>query len=71
MRTEVMNFTKACEVEVSSREQVLPGDASATKLVTLNQHSGSMAFQFDMHPAQARELAHWLVWHADRVEVAV
>ena len=71
MRTDVMNFTKACEVEVSSREQVLPDDTHATKLVTLNQHSGACHFQFDMAPAQARELAHWLVWHADRVEVAV
>ena len=57
---EISNFTKMQAVEVVAEHHL-----SAVNLVRIWQHSGSMNFQFDMTPDQARELAKALIEAAD------
>lgn len=56
-------YRNTCEVRSSNF-------ASIGRVVSLKQRAGSMDFQFDMTPKQARELAAALNQHADHIEQA-
>lgn len=60
---KIPQFTERDAVEVSSVNH-----PSCGPLVTLMQRAGSMNFQFDMTPDQARVLAVALVQHANALE---
>lgn len=59
----IYQFTESDALEVSSHNHKTCGN-----LVTLIQYAGSMRFQFDMKPSQAREMAAALIAHADALE---
>ena len=64
MITVHYQFTEADCIELHSNIHPTCGP-----LVSLQRHAGSMHLQFDMTPAQAREMAEALVLHADGLEV--
>lgn len=62
MKTIIKNFTGSYEIKVGTHS----GDF--VKTVAMTQREGSMSFQFDMNPSDARLMAAALIACADEVE---